>query len=252
MKNIPIVLFAVILLLACNDKKKKSAPSTMEVLNKYYYPLQELNGDGMVYEYWNDSLKLVADYWLYKTVKDEAGDLFLISAGYNGLFEQTVFSREWIVADGTLLKDYQFYVTDSASGKSIITAAKIEDNVYFPFKPTLDSGKVYRYRMKTKLPPDTTLNFDIVRDRRFDKFLEYEFEGKKLAAVQFLVTEYYNVFDNTNKGGDFKITSEIKEIYAKGIGLVYIEKRGDAINYRNRLKRRISPDEFLKMQTENK
>jgi hypothetical protein len=252
MKNILIVLIAVVFLLACNDKNKKSAPAKMEALNKYYYPLQELSGDGLVYEYLNDSLKIVADYWLYKTVKDESGDLFLIAAGYNSLYEQTAFSRESIVVDGTLLKDYQFYVTDSASGKSIITAAKIEENVYFPFKPTIDSGKVYRYRMKTKLPPDTTLNFDIVRDRRFDKFLDYEFEGKKLAAVQFLVTEYYNAFDNTNKGGDFKVTSEIKEIYAEGIGLVFIEKKGEAISYRNRLKRRISPDEFIKMQTENK
>jgi hypothetical protein len=205
---------------ACNNENKNAKKIEYQSLKKFYYPLEELKGDGLVYEYYNDSLGLVTDYWLYKTVKDDAGDLFLIAAGYNAIFEQQYFSRQWIVADGTILKDYQFMTTDSASGKSIITPAKIEDNVYFPYNPTQDSSKAYRFRMKFALPPDTALQYDLVRDRKFDKFLEYEYEGKKLPAAQF--------------------------------GLVYIEKSGNGVNFKQRLKRRISPDEFINLQSDNK
>jgi hypothetical protein len=49
-----------------------------------------------------------------------------------------------------------------------------------------------------------------------------------------------------------KIKSEIKEIYALGIGLVYIAKSGNGVNFKQRLKRRISPDEFINLQSDNK
>ena len=64
--------------------------------------------------------------------------------------------------------------------------------------------------------------------------------------------EYQSAFDLKNKGADLKTNSEIKEIYAAGIGLVFIEKKVGATYYRNRLNRRISPDEFLKIQIQNK
>jgi len=251
MRTLFILFFSVMVLSACNNENKNEKQVEYQSLKKFYYPLEELKGDGLVYVYYNDSLGLVTDYWLYKTVKDDAGDLFLIAAGYNAIFEQQYFSRQWIVADGTILKDYQFMTTDSASGKSIITPAKIEDNVYFPYNPTQDSSKAYRFRMKFALPPDTALQYDLVRDRKFDKFLEYEYEGKKLPAAQFSSKEYINASDRIN-GGNFDIKSEIKEIYALGIGLVYIEKSGNGVNFKQRLKRRISPDEFINLQSDNK
>jgi hypothetical protein len=252
MKNIPLLFFMSLFLFACNGFQKNTGEKEIQSLRKFYFPIEDLMGDGLVYEYLDDSLKVVADYTLYKTVKDEAGDLFLIAAGYNGFFEQTFVSSVWIAADGTILKDYQFIETDSVSGKSIVTPAKIEENIYFPFKSSPDTGKIYRYNMSLTLPSDTALNFDIVRDRKFDKFLEYEFEGQKLAAVQFTGTDYQSTFDLKNKGADLKTNSEIKEIYAAGIGLVFIEKKVGATYYRNRLNRRISPDEFLKIQIQNK
>jgi hypothetical protein len=252
MKNIPLLFFMFLLLFACNGVKKNTGEKEIQSLRKFYFPIEELMGDGLVYEYLDDSLKVVADYTLYKTVKDEAGDLFLVAARYNGLFEQTYVSSVWIAAEGTILKDYQFIETDSISGKSIVTPAKIEENIYFPFKSSPDSGKIYRYTMSVTLPSDSALNIDIVRERKFDKFLEYEFDGQKRAAVQFIGTDYQSVFDAKNKGADLKTSSEIKEIYAAGIGLVFIEQKVGATYYRNRLNRRISPDEFLKIQIQNK
>ena len=248
--KLQLCLFSLILVLAACNTKTEQKSSVDQSLKKFYFPLSELSADGLVYEFVDDSLGVAVDYWLYKTVKDNAGDLFLIATGYDALFEQRYFSREWVVADGTILKDYQFMQTDSATSRSIVTPAKIEENIIFPFNPTKDSTKAYRFRMKFSLPPDTAMQYDLVRDRKFDKFLDYDFEGKKINAVQFSSTEYVTAIDRTN-GGHWDINSEMIEIYAEGIGLVYKEKKGKGANFKQRLKRRISPDEFSKLKSNN-
>lgn len=248
-----LLIFPTLLLLffSCNSNKDQSSTSktdtvSPQALKKFYYPLEELSEDGLVYVYIDDSVKAPADYWLFKTVKDEAGNLFLIGNSYDAKLEQRYFSREWIVANGIILKDYHFIQTDSLSGKSIVRPAKIDENVVFPFNPTNDSSMAYRFRIKFSLLPDTAMNFDLVRDRKFERYTEYEYRDTKLKAVEFSAKEYIEAKDSIN-GGYWTINSEMKEIYAEGIGLVYIEKKGPGANFRYRLEKRISPDEFLKL-----
>jgi hypothetical protein len=252
------ILFSLTVLLSCNNRKtnndngKNSNSEKIQALKKFYYPFDELANDGLVYEYVDDSLGAVVDYWLFKTVKDEAGDRFLIGAGYNALFEQRYFSREWIVANGTILKDYRFIQTDNATKISKVRPAVIEESVIFPFDPVKDNSLAYRFRIKFNVLPDTAMNYDLVRDRKFDKFLEYDFNGKKIAAVQFKAKEYIEAKDSIN-GGHWTINSEMTEIYAEGIGLVYTEKKGKGANFKNRLNKRMTPKEFESLQiTKNK
>ena len=106
--KLQLCLFSLLLVLAVCSTKNEQKSSVDQSLKKFYFPLSELSADGLVYEFVDDSLGVAVDYWLYKTVKDNAGDLFLIATGYDALFEQRYFSREWVVADGTILKDYQF------------------------------------------------------------------------------------------------------------------------------------------------
>jgi hypothetical protein len=245
------ILFCLLVFsFSCESAKIKTEDKLegdIQALKKFYFPLDELSEDGLVYEYAEDSVGLKMDYWLYKSVKDEAGDRFLIGTNYDATFEQKQFSREWIVSNGTILKDYLFFQFDSISKKSSVRAAKIEESVVFPFSPTQDSDKVYRFRLKYSVLPDTNVIYDLVRNRKFDKFTEYEFEGKKIPAVQFICQEFYDA-TNYKEGGTWTAKSTIKEIYAKGLGLVYKERKGEAPNYVSRLKRRISPDDFIKMQ----
>lgn len=245
------ILFCLLVFSVSCDSEKKNTKDIfdgdIQALKKYYFPLDELSEDGLVYEYSEDSAGLVMDYWLYKSVKDEAGDRFLIGTNYDATFEQKQFSREWIVSNGTILKDYLFFQFDSISKKSSVRAASIDESVVFPFSPTNDSGKVYRFRIKYTVLPDTNVIYDLVRNRKFDKFTEYEFEGKKIPAVQFISQEFYDA-TNYKEGGSWTAKSTIKEIYAQGLGLVYKERKGEAPNYISRLNRRISPEDFIKMQ----
>ena len=93
MKNIPLLFFISLFLFACNGFQKNTGEKEIQSLRKFYFPIEDLMGDGLVYEYLDDSLKVVADYTLYKTVKDEAGDLFLIAAGYNGCVNIELWKR---------------------------------------------------------------------------------------------------------------------------------------------------------------
>jgi hypothetical protein len=250
MRYLTYFIVIALLLSSCNNTENKESQKTtndIQALKKFYYPFDELSGDGLVYEYVDDEKGEVVDYWLFKTVKDEAGDPYLIGTGYDARFEQRYFSREWIVANGTILKDYIFMQTDSASNKSMLRPAKIEESVIFPFSPTSDTSLAYRFRIKFSLMPDTAMVYDLVRDRKFDKFLDYEFEGKKIKAVQFVAKEYIEARDSIN-GGHWTVNSEMKEIYAEGIGLVYSEKKGQGANFKNRLKRRLKVEEFMKLQ----
>jgi len=229
-----------------NKSNAETLADSLQPLKKYYFPFDELS-EGLVYEFVDDSMGVAVDYWLYKTVKDEAGDRFLIATGYDAFFEQRYFSREWIVADGTILKDYLFIQSDSASKKSVVRPAKIDESVIFPFNPVKDTSLAYRFRIKFSLLPDTAMSYDLVRNRKFEKYLDYEFEGKKLPAVQFSADEYIEAKDSIN-GGYWNINSKMTEIYVQGIGLVYKEKIGKGVNFKNHLKRRMSPAEFEKLQ----
>ena len=89
--RIPSILFCfLVFLFSCNNAEKKEdrLEGDIQALKKYYFPLDELSEDGLVYEYAEDSTGLKMDYWLYKSVKDEAGDRFLIGTNYDASFEQ--------------------------------------------------------------------------------------------------------------------------------------------------------------------
>lgn len=220
----------------------------LQQLKKYYYPIDSLQ-EGMVYEYVDETTGNLVGYWSYKTVEDEAGNHYLISTGYNPFFEQEQFSREWIVATGTILKDYQFIQTDSVTMKSILRPAKIEESVVFPFEAVTDTSLAYRFRMKFSLLPDTSTQYDLVRDRKFGKYTNYTYMGKDYKAVEFNTKEYIDVH-NPAEGGDWQLNSEMKEIFVAGIGLVYTRKKSEGVNYTHRLHRRFTSAEFMKMKAE--
>ena len=155
-----LVYFSIFLLstlFACQERTTTinpegiSSQEEVQQLKKFYYPIDSL-GDGMVYEYVDEQTGSTVGYWHYNTIKDEAGNRYLIGSNYSPFFEQEQFSREWIVATGTILKDYQFIQLDSISMKSVIRPAKIEESVVLAienrknllnnlFKNAIEAGK---------------------------------------------------------------------------------------------------------------
>lgn len=244
-----LYLLIVLLFCACQgngSEKSKTSADAAQPLKKFYYPVDSLE-DGLVYEFVDDSTGNTINYYLFKTVKDEAGDKFLICTGYNAFFEQQFMSREWIVADGTIQKDYLIMQFDSASGKSLVRPAKIEEAVVFPFSPVKDSAMAYRFRIKFTLLPDTALLYDFIKDRRFDSFTTCSFEGKELKAAKIKINETREGADRTQDGGHWSVKQTSTEIYAEGIGLVSVEQKYENRSAVSRLKRRMSVEEFQKL-----
>lgn len=220
-------------LLACNPETPES--QTVQ-LKEYYYPIDSLK-DGWVYEYADKATNIVSHFWFFKTVKDEAGDRFLVGVRYNAFYEQSNLSREWIVANGVISKDYKFFVKDSLTGKSDVYTAEISENVVFPFEATKDSVMAYRFSCKFSIPPDTNLTVELVRDRRFSHFDTYTLNGEEVETAVFKNHDLYDIEDTVN-GGFWNVENEVTEVYAKGYGLVFqSEKTVDETND-------IPPNEF--------
>ncbi|MCH2046747.1 MAG: hypothetical protein MK212_21715 [Saprospiraceae bacterium] len=231
MKTLVYLSMIGILALACeNDPSNNHTPELETVnLKPYYYPLDSLQ-DGWVYEYADQASKIVTHYWFFKVVKDEAGDRYLVAVRYNGFFEQDQISREWIVANGTISKDYKILVRDSLTGIAEAYTADISENVVFPFEAVKDTNLAYRFECSFSLPPDTNIINKLTRDRKFREFSTYNLHGDEVDVAVFQNKDFYDIEDVAN-GGFWTVEKEVTEIYAKGIGLVYqAEKTIDKTN----------------------
>lgn len=233
---------AAIVFAACSNPPPKQNP-----LSDYYFPYEKLQGKGLVYEYATPDGKAVDHYCLYKSNKNAKGNWELTNSRFNGLYQNDMEIVEHAVANGVVCDKYDFIVYDTLGNKHTFPAQIIE-NVLFPFAfAAQDSSAPYRFKMDFSLPPDTDVVIHYTRERRFKRFTEFDFQGKKIPAVEFATTETYNLNDY-NKGGDWNRQHLIKEIYAEGIGLVYHEKAitGDTSRYIYQLRQQLSPDNFTK------
>lgn len=217
---------------AC-ESPKLSNPDASEETNEatntfytkpYYYPVEDLKS-GKVYEYslMKDSAAYVDHYWHFQTIVDSNGQTFLIGKRYNPFFEQDQYTREWIVEDGVVTTSYEMLIKDTTQQTTTRYINEVDQNIVFPFEASLDSNMAYRFTCKLTLPPDF-LTVRLVRDRQFSQPLVYPYEGRKIPAVAFSCTDFYDLEDK-EKGGYWEHKTASVEIYAQDIGLVYTEEK---------------------------
>ncbi|MEM1216785.1 MAG: hypothetical protein AAGJ82_13910 [Bacteroidota bacterium] len=188
-------------------------------IRAYYFPLRELT-DGLVYEYRdvrNDSL--TADYWYYRSLPTDTA-FYFTKALYQNDFTQRQLYREEMVANGILVRDLFIYENDS-TGQQIPVQAQILQANTFPFE-VVDSTLSYPYRARFQLPSQphgqTTLNMQ----RRYLGDTTYRFQGTTYPAIQFAISGSVDQRDSII--GDIEPHFKGREIYAKGIGLVYYQR----------------------------
>lgn len=218
--------------MACQPKTTDTASTASDSSNSdstfytkpYYFPIENLK-EGKVYEYslMQDSAAFVAHYWQLQSEQDATGETFLIWKRYNPLFEQDQYIQEWIIDDGVVTMDYALFIRDSESQTMERYVNEVEQNVVFPFHAALNADMVYRFSCTTKLPPNF-ITVHLVRDRRFSEQLVYPYAGKQLSAIAFSCQDAYDLEDE-EEGGFWEPQAASVEVYAEGVGLVYIETK---------------------------
>lgn len=198
------------LLCACAADEKRN-------IEDFYLPIDDLY-DGLVYEYQPVNNDTVAPYyWFFRTIEHEDAT-FLTGMYYNYAFMPQQFIREERVSNGILLEEMFIYESDSLGKQTQIPVQVLSGNS-FPFQ-VQDSLGVFLYKVQWTSPKDSSIT-TIIRNRRYQGDTTLVFDDKHYAAVIFSVRE---IISNEVEG-TLELELEGKEHYAKGIGLVYSERR---------------------------
>ncbi len=211
-KNVTFVFFFILFLAACRSSNRQN-------IQDYYYPLRDLK-EAKVYEYravGDDSLPPY--YWYFQTIRQDNG-LFFTGNYYDQDFEVRQLTSEHVVKSGTLMQQYLLYQPDSSKFTQSVEA-DIEAASTFPFEVT-DTNSVFLFKIKWHDLHDTTNTTTLVRNRRFKGFTKYTYQGKEYDCVEFAVRDLVDNFQP--KLGHIEPQYSSREIYAKGIGLVFSSK----------------------------
>lgn len=209
------MLYSFLLLLLCT-----SCGEGKRNIKKYYFPLIQLQNNGLVYEYETaEEERLPPFYWYYQSIRDTTGK-YLIGTYYDYDFTPFQFVREEMVENGMTLADFYFYETDSLTNTQSRIPVEIQSKNVFPFYVDEEKPSVLLYSIQWDDPKDLETKLTLVRNRQFAGDTTYIYQNKKYAAIKFYVRELIDNF----KEGHLEQEYDGLEIYAKNLGLVYFEK----------------------------
>ncbi|NUO01383.1 MAG: hypothetical protein HUU01_12295 [Saprospiraceae bacterium] len=210
---VSITTFAAIS--SCERDGKKS-------LRDFYFPLKQLE-DGMVYAYEsarNDAQRDTT-YWYYRSIRNDTG-IFLTGTYYGSLPSPQQFVREEMVRNGMLTSEVFLYTTDSL-GKQQPVPVEILSGSAFPFEVSDSGSGVFLYKIRFAFPANPYDSITLIKNRRYLRDTTYTFQEEAEKAV---VLELKELVESGNRQQGFvEPRYGGREIYAKGIGLVYSEKK---------------------------
>lgn len=207
MKYLLLLTLGFCSFLSCNPSKD---------ITDYYFPLEKIGSEGLVYEF--QSLDSLPPYYWYYSMQERPDGKYLVATNYNTFYEIEQISVEKIVSNGTKLHQYTLFQKDS-SGKAVSVETSIKSNGYFPFA-VKDTSGVFMYELKWTDPANPKHHTSLVRNKHFEKDSVYAFDGVTYPCVIF---KSKDLIDD-DLDGHLEIRYSGKEIYARGIGLVYTEK----------------------------
>ncbi|MEZ4986573.1 MAG: hypothetical protein R2795_16310 [Saprospiraceae bacterium] len=192
---------------------------TSRDIRDYYFPLKELTS-GRVYEYRDtryDSLS--PDYWYYLAVPTDSA-WFFTKTYYQADYLPRGLYREKVVGNGLLLDALTLYEFDS-TGTTLATEATILGNNVFPFE-VRGVDDIYIYQVRFQLPSQPHGSTTVLINRRFAGDTTYTWKGQTYPAVYFTLVGSVDQRDSIAGAIEPQFTG--KEIYAKGVGLVWYER----------------------------
>lgn len=187
---------------------------------KYYYPLDNLE-HGLVYEYRPvDADSIPEEYWFFRTIYTDTAE-YLTGTYYDHNFMVRQLTTEEIIENGALIKDYFLYSVDSLGIQTQIPA-QVNSGTAFPFE-VRDSGGIFLTNLKWTFSENPEVSTTMIKNRRYAGKTTYSFKGQSHDCVVFELKELVDDFNN----GHWEKQYSGKEIYAKGLGLIYYEKEID-------------------------
>ena len=212
-------------------------------VHTYYFPLKKLQVEPKVYVYKCISRDTSFNLYWYYQIQIQGDSVFLVGQCFSPSFEKLLVSVESRQYNGMLLKDLEYYSTDS-TGKSVTKKVNIRAGAAFPFEVT-DSTGVFVSNYEITDPKDAGHITTITRNRRFLRDTAIQFEEKKKPAIIFDLKE--EQVEHDDKRGGWQHLFNIEEVYVQNIGL-YSTKRfiNDRETFLMQLEKIITLEEFEK------
>ena len=190
-------------------------------IRDYYFPLSQLKEKPMVYEYEFKTHDTTLHLYSYFQTVVQGDSISFVGTDYDPSFQVMMMRREEMLANGMKLKDLRYYGSDS-TGKAVEMKAIITGGAVFPFE-VKDSNGVFINIIKYKDPKDSTHETTLTRNLRFLRTTTYLYKNQKYDALEFEKKDEQSERDLKQGGWQHLFT--VKEIYAKGIGLVYSKRQ---------------------------
>ncbi len=189
---------------SCSDKGLEESG-----LSGYYLPFQSFPPEGMTYVY--RSKLDTGNVELWKHIPTSTTTVTSINYDNN----QTVVQKQYekITGQGVFVDSLRLFFPEI--GRVVDIPVKVISPNKLPFD-LADSTKTWVTHLDWHQPGDS-LHVVLERGRRFAGDTTWTFDGKKLPAIIFKLTDKFE----TEQVGWTSSEWEGKEIYAKGIGLVY-------------------------------
>ena len=207
----------------------------------YYYPTDELH-EGLVYVYAPAGADGQAgpapgpmQYWYLRALQTP-DSLMLVTTGYDPDLQPSQLTTERIVPTGSLLRDLRLFLPGDTT--SAVAVATVLQPAQFSFAPP-DTGRVLVSAIRIApggpdlaadegrpgapevddAPPVAT--YTLTRNRRYRHDTTFVYRDESLPAQTWTVRELVE----QDSVGVLAVESIALEIYARGLGLVYRERR---------------------------
>lgn len=186
-------------------------------IRDYYFPMSELQ-NGLVYEY--QAIKpdsLAPFYWYYRTIEQAEGT-YLSGTYYEVDLIPRQQQTELFVDNGILLEDLYLYYNDSLQKQHSYDVEILQGNL-FPFKVS-EQGGIFLYKIQWKDPVNPEIVTTLIKNRRYEGDTTYTYKGVPYPCKRFSVRELVSI----DQEGVLEQAFSGEELYAKGLGLVYLKK----------------------------
>ena len=220
-----IALSLLIVCTSCGTAESNSDKS----LRNYYLPFDLLEQSDLIMEYRYVGTEDAPFYWYYHMKSMNEEQVLFTGEQLDAYGEILVETEELLVGNGILLKSQQITERDTATDERVTTRFDILSDDLFLFKDlTVESKIKSEISFQSNVYKGQKTIIDKERQYLGDTSIIYE--GVSFPAKRFLIHEHYDI----EEIGHLEFDLRGEEVYAEGLGLVYVRKLSDdgqAIEY---------------------